>query len=142
MRMQNSRLPRDASKHDLDEIRRLKTQNAEIQVQLAKARGAHGQVRVEKDNLVEKIGIVESDRDRYRSQLEELQSSFAAQATNTAAVESRNSELEEALSQALAGLKASDVSAQTYQERITELEKANRELTLQNQSLKSKVRVS
>lgn len=133
---------RDASKHDLDEIRRLKTQNAEIQVQLAKARGAHGQVRVEKDNLVEKIGIVESDRDRCRSQLEELQTSSTAQAINTATIESRNSELEEALSRALARLKASDVAAQTHQERITELEKINCDYTVQNQNLKSKVRVA
>lgn len=133
---------RDASKHDLDEIRRLKTQNAEIQVQLAKARGAHGQVRVEKDNLVEKIGIVESDRDRYRSQLEDLQTSSAAQAIHTATVKSRNSELEEALSQALARLKASDVAAQTHQERITELEKANHEYTIQNQSMRTKVRIA
>ena len=131
---------RDALKQDLDEIRRLKNQNADIQVQLAKARGAHGQVRVEKDNLVEKVQTIEAERDRYRSQVEEMQAT--AQAAATAAFELRNVELEEALSQALARLKASDVAAQTNQERIAELEKTNHERTLENQKLKSKVRTS
>ena len=131
---------RDASKHDLEEIRRLKTQNTDIQVQLAKARGAHGQVRVEKDNLVEKVQTIEAERDRYRSQIEETQASVTTQAVASAAFESRNSELEEALSQALTRLKASDVAAQTNQERITELEKINHEHTVENQRMKSKVR--
>ena len=128
---------RDTSKQDLDEVRRLKTQNADIQIQLAKARGAHGQVRVEKDNLVEKLQIIEAERDHYRSQMEETQASAAA---NTA-FELRNSELEEALSQALARLKTSDVAAQTNQERIAELQKINHDHTIQNQKLKSKVRI-
>jgi hypothetical protein len=131
---------RDTSKQDLDEVRRLKTQNADIQIQLAKARGAHGQVRVEKDNLVERLQIIEAERDRYRSQMDETQASAAAQATANTAFELRNSELEEALSQALARLKASDVAAQTNQERIAELEKINHDRTIQNQKLKSKVR--
>ena len=133
---------RDASKHDLEEIRRLKTQNADLQVQLAKARGAHGQVRVEKDNLVEKVHTIETERDRCRSQLEETRAAVAAQAATSATFESRNSELEEALSQALARLKASDVAAQTSQERIAELETINHERTAENQMKRSKVRIS
>lgn len=129
----------DASKQDLDEIKRLKTQNADIQVQLAKARGAHGQVRVEKDNLVEKVRAIEADRDHYLTQLEELRVSSSAQITASAAIEGRNAELEEALSKALERLKASDVVAQTNQERIVELESANRERTAESNSLKSKV---
>jgi len=104
---------------------------------LAKARGAHGQVRVEKDNLVEKAQTLEAERDRYRSQMEEVQATVQAAASS--AFESRNVELEGALSQALARLKASDVAAQTNQERIAELEKSNHEHTLKNQKLKSKV---
>jgi chromosome segregation ATPase len=133
---------RDASKHDLEEIRRLKTQNADLQVQLAKARGAHGQVRVEKDNLAEKVQTIEAERDRHRSQLEETQAAVAVQAATSATFESRNSELEEALSQALARLKASDVAAQTSQERIAELEKINHGRTAENQVMRSKVRIS
>lgn len=128
-------LSRDAWKNDIDEIRRLKTQNTDIQVQLAKARGAHGQVRVEKDNMVEKIEKIEAERDRYRSQMEEMQSTARA----SSAFELRNAELEEALSQALARLKASDVAAQTNQERIAELEKANYDRAADNQNLAAKV---
>ena len=40
---------------------------------------------------------------------------------------------------ALDRLKISDVNAQTFQERIAELEKANREMMQENQQLKLKV---
>ncbi|KAG2034330.1 hypothetical protein BDR03DRAFT_993759 [Suillus americanus] len=130
---------RDASKRDQEDIRKLKAANAEHQAQVAKARGAHGQVRVEKDNLAERLKDVESERDRLRAQLEELQSTIGTQSTNIAAVESRNSELEGALSQSLARLKASDVATHTNQERISELEKANKEALAEQANLNSKV---
>lgn len=130
---------RDASKRDQEEIRKLKAANAEHQVQVAKARGAHGQVRVEKDNLAERLKDVESERDRLRAQLEELQSTIGTQSTNIAAVESRNSELEGALSQSLARLKTSDVATHANQERIGELEKANKEALAEQANLNSKV---
>jgi chromosome segregation ATPase len=133
---------RDASKRDQEEIRKLKAANAELQVQVAKARGAHGQVRVEKDNLAERLKDVESERDRLRSQVEELHNTIRTQSANTAAVESRNSELEAALSQSLARLKTSDVVTQTNQERISELEKANKEALVEQANLNSKVRCS
>ena len=41
----------DAAKCNADEICKLKTANNELQVWLAKVRGAHGQVHVEKDNF-------------------------------------------------------------------------------------------
>ncbi|KAG0703038.1 hypothetical protein DFH29DRAFT_998824 [Suillus ampliporus] len=132
-------ISRDASKRDQDEIRKLKAANAEHQIQVAKARGAHGQVRVEKDNLAERLKDVESERDRIRTQVEELQSTIRTQSTDIAAVESRNSELEGALSQSLARLKASDVATQTNQERIIELEKANKETLAEQSNLNSKV---
>ncbi|KAG6334085.1 hypothetical protein ID866_5001 [Astraeus odoratus] len=130
---------REAAKHDADEIRKLKAANNDLQIQLAKARGAHGQVRVEKDNLAERLKDLESGRDSLRTQVEELQASTRNQQSETAAVELRNSELEEALSQSLARLKASDVATQTQQERIAELEKANRDATAEQQSLKSQL---
>ncbi|KAG1746827.1 hypothetical protein EDB19DRAFT_1687817 [Suillus lakei] len=115
---------RDASKRDQEDIRKLKAANAEHQVQVAKARGAHGQIRVEKDNLAERLKDIESERDGLRAQVEELQ--------NTAAVGLRISELEEALSQSLARLKASD-------ERISELEKTNKEALAEQANLNSKI---
>ncbi|OJA16781.1 hypothetical protein AZE42_03298 [Rhizopogon vesiculosus] len=130
---------RDASKRDQEEIRKLKATNAELQVHVAKARGAHGQVRVEKDNLADRLKDVESERDRLRSQAEELQSTIRTQSADTAAVESRNSELEAALSQSLARLQASDVTTQANQERISELEKVNKETLAEQANLKSKI---
>ncbi|KAK7064791.1 hypothetical protein R3P38DRAFT_2826409 [Favolaschia claudopus] len=129
-------LTRDANKREMDELRR---NNTEFQVQVAKARGAHGQVRVEKEVVAEKLSIVEADRDRLRMQLKELQASTSSNTVNMAAVEARNKELEDALAKALARLQASDVTLQTNQERIVELEKTNRNLTTEKQSLKSKV---
>lgn len=130
---------RESAKHDADEIRKLRTANSDLQIQLAKARGAHGQVRVEKDNLGERLKHIENDRERLRAQVEELQASLRNQQTETTAVEVRNSELEEALSQSLARLKASDVATQTQQERIAEMEKANRDAVAEQASLKSQV---
>jgi chromosome segregation ATPase len=130
-------LTRDANKREMDELRR---NNTEYQVQMAKARGAHGQVRVEKEVIAEKLSIVEADRDCLRLQLKELQASTSSKAIDLTAVEARNKELEDALAKALARLQASDVTHQTSQERILELERVNRELTSEKQTLKSKVR--
>lgn len=130
---------RETAKHDADEIRKLRTANSDLQIQLAKARGAHGQVRVEKDNLGERLKDIENERECLRAQVEELQASIRNQQTETTAIELRNSELEEALSQSLARLKASDVATHTQQERIAEVEKANRDAVAEQASLKSQV---
>ena len=130
---------RDAAKCDAEEIRKLKTANNDLQVQLAKARGAHGQVRVEKDNLSERLKDVESERDGLCAQVDELRAAMATRASEMSAVELRNSELEDALSQSLARLKTSDVAAQSNQERIAELEKANKDAAAEEQALKAQV---
>lgn len=52
-----------ASKQDLEELRRTLNSNAELQVQLAKARAAHGSIRVEKDVLAERATAAENERD-------------------------------------------------------------------------------
>lgn len=129
-------LGRDSTKRELEELRK---SNTDFQIQVAKARGAHGQVRVEKDVLSEKLTIVENDRERLKNQLKEAQAAASSKATESSAIEARNSELEEALAKALARLQASDVTIQSNQERITELEKVNREVTSERQALKSKV---
>lgn len=127
---------RDNSKREVDELRKL---NNDYQVQLTKARAAHGQVRVEKDVLNEKLGVVEGERDHLKVQVAELQSSTKARAAETVTLESRNSELEEALSKALARLQSSDVATQANQQRIADLEKINRDLAADKQASKSKV---
>ena len=130
---------RDAAKCDAEEIRKLKTTNNDLQVQLAKARGAHGQVRVEKDNLSERLKEAENDRDSLCVQVEELRTAISTHASEVSAVELRNSELEDALSQSLARLKTSDVAAQSNQERIAELEKANKDAGAETQALNAQV---
>lgn len=133
---------RDAAKCDAEEIRKLKTANNELQVQLAKARGAHGQVRVEKDNLTERLKDVENDRDALRARVDELQAAMSTNASEVSAVELRHSELEDALSQSLARLKTSDVAAQSNQECIADLEKVNKDITAERQALSVQVRSS
>ena len=126
----------DISKREVDELRKL---NNDYQVQLTKARAAHGQVRVEKDVLNEKLGVVEGERDHLKVQVAELQSSTKARAAETVTLESRNSELEEGLSKALARLQSADVATQANQQRIADLEKINKELVADKQASKSKV---
>ncbi|KZT24681.1 hypothetical protein NEOLEDRAFT_1093966 [Neolentinus lepideus HHB14362 ss-1] len=132
-------ISRAGSRQDQDELRRLTATNTELQVQLAKARGAHGQVRVEKDTLNERLIAVEAERDRLRVQIEDLETTATAKTTEADALESKTSELEEALSRALARLKSSDVASQTHQERIAELERTSRELRTDKEALKTKV---
>ncbi|KAI0960912.1 hypothetical protein AcV7_000159 [Taiwanofungus camphoratus] len=130
---------RDTSQKDAEEIRRLMTTSAELQVQLAKARGAHGQVRVEKDMLAEQLKSTEVERDRLSSKVEELQLSASAKLAEATTTEAKNIELEEALARALDRLKAADVQVQSDHERISQLEALNRELGTQKQQLKSQV---
>ncbi|KAG5646905.1 hypothetical protein DXG03_001981 [Asterophora parasitica] len=129
-------LSHEPSKRELDELRK---SNTDIQIQLTKARGAHGQIRVEKDVLNEKLASTEGDRERLRSQVKELQASSAEKLSQVTTLEEKNRELEDALAKALARLQASDVAAQASQGRITELENANRELATEKSVLKAKV---
>lgn len=126
-------LSRDAYKRELDEVRKA---NTDLQVQLAKARGAHGSVRVEKDMLGEKLTILEADRERLRAHVKDLET----KTREAAALDARHKELEDSLSKALGRLHDSDVTSQADKKRIDELEEANRELLSNNQTLKSKVR--
>ncbi|KAK7468443.1 hypothetical protein VKT23_002956 [Stygiomarasmius scandens] len=126
---------RDMSNREMEELRKA---NTEYQVQMAKARGAHGQVRVEKDVLSEKLGIVEADREKLRAQVKELQAAANAKASEISVVEAKNTDLEEALAKALARLQASDVATQTNQDKIAELEKSNQELMSEKQAMKAK----
>ncbi|KAL1740766.1 hypothetical protein HDZ31DRAFT_76658, partial [Schizophyllum fasciatum] len=129
-------LTREQNRREMDDLRKAVT---EAQVQVAKARGAHGQVRVEKDVLNEKLGVVEADRNRLQEQVKTLQASATAKASEATAMEARNKELEQALATALARLKTSDVEASANKERIAALEKANRDLETDKLGMKAQI---
>ncbi|EJD04490.1 uncharacterized protein FOMMEDRAFT_140427 [Fomitiporia mediterranea MF3/22] len=118
------------------DVRKLTTQNAELQSQVNKARSQHGLLRVQHDNLASKVTSLEAERDQLRAKIDEMHAAALSRASDYSALEARNHEQERAMHAALDRLKVSDVNAQTYQERISELEKANRELTQEGQQLK------
>ena len=126
----------EALKRETDDLRKL---NADYQSQLSKARSAHGQARVENDMLSESLNEVEKERDTLRAQVKELQAAAGSQSSETVALRAKVFEQEEALKRGLERLKADDVAAQVRQERIGELEKSNRELAAERQSLVVKV---
>ncbi|KAF9014925.1 hypothetical protein BDQ17DRAFT_1340185 [Cyathus striatus] len=126
---------REISRKEIDELRKA---NSDYQIQLNKARGAHGQVRVEKDALNERLNVVESDRERLRAQVKESEAKVSAKSEEASVLEARNKELEEALAKALARLQSTDVTAHENQKQIEQLEKNNRELLAEKQALKSK----
>ncbi|KAI0297544.1 hypothetical protein B0F90DRAFT_1912759 [Multifurca ochricompacta] len=103
------------------------------EVQLAKARAQYGAVRAEKDIMMDRISSAESERDQLRARVDDIQAIMLLRATDAATSQARTSELEEALSQSLARLKTSDVTIESQQERLLELEKLNRDLTAEKQ---------
>jgi hypothetical protein len=129
------------TKADFEEVRGLMTTNSDLQVQLAKARAQYGAARAEKDIMLERIASAEAERDQLRVKVDEIQAVMLLRATDAATSQARTTELEEALAQALARLKTGDVTIESQQERLLELEKLNRELNADKQTLVSKVRV-
>ena len=134
-------LTHTVTKEDFEEVRKMMATNSDLQVQLAKARAQYGAVRAEKDIVMERISAAESERDQLRAKVDEIQAVMLLRATDAAASQARALELEAALSQSLARLKTSDVTIESQQERLLELEKLNRELTLEKQTLISKVSI-
>jgi len=134
-------LARTVTKEDFEEVRKLMATNADLQVQLTKARAQHGVVRAEKDIVMERIVSAEAERDQLRAKVDEIQAVMLLRATDAASSQARATELEEAMSQSLARLKTSDVTIESQKERLLGLEKLNRELTLEKQALVSKVRL-
>lgn len=129
------------SQRDVEELRRVSANNSELQIQLTKARGAHGLIRVEKDLLGGRLNDVEAEKDNLREQLDELMLSIATKAAEGAATEARNSELEDALTQALTRLQSADAQVHTHTDRVVEVEKTNRELSSENRQLLDKVSI-
>ena len=130
---------RDTSQKDAEEIRRLMTTSAELQVQLAKARGQHGQVRVEKDMLAERLKGTEAERDHLSARVESLQEGMTTKTSELTAAEAKNVELEEALARALERLKTADVQAQTDSQRIAQLETLNNQFSAEKRQLQAQV---
>jgi regulator of replication initiation timing len=121
------------------EVRNLLATNAELQVQLAKARGAHGQIRVEKDLMFDRMTNAEADREGLRQQLEDLKVKCVNNEREVTAAGLRITELEDALSHSLAHQQSSEVTAKAKDERITTLERQNHEYSLEQYQLKSQV---
>ena len=132
-------LARAVTKQDFEEVRSMMATNADLQLQLAKANAQNGAVRAEKGIVMERMTSAESERDRLRAKVDEIQAVMLLRATDAATSQARITELEEASSQSLARLKTSDVTIESQQERLLGLEKLNRELNSEKQALVSKV---
>ncbi|KAM6497876.1 hypothetical protein JOM56_005824 [Amanita muscaria] len=126
----------ESSRREVEELRKL---NTDYQVQMTKARGAHGQVRVEKDALNEKLIATEAERERLRSQIQDLQSETPSRVAELSSLRTRNAELEDALAQALGRLQAADVSTSTNLQRLTDLEQANNDMKDEKQALQATI---
>ena len=101
---------------------------------------AHTVSRKDFEDIVKgRISSAESERDLLRAKVDEIQAVMLVRATDAAAAQSRATELEEALNRSLARLKTSDVTIESQQERLLELEKLNRELISEKQTLVAKV---
>lgn len=133
---------RNSESSQTGEIRNLLASNADLQVQIAKARGAHGQIRVEKDLMFDRMTAAESERDSLRAQLEELRNKSAAGEKEMAATGPRIAELEDSLSHARARLESSEITSKAKDERIATIERQNREYNMEQYQLISKVNTS
>ncbi|GJJ08779.1 hypothetical protein Clacol_002998 [Clathrus columnatus] len=121
------------------EIRNLQVSSADLQIQLAKARGAHGQIRVEKDLMHDRMTIAESERDTLRNEIEELKTKYAAKETEIAVAAMRIADLEDSLTQATSRFQASEAAAKARDDRIMELERQNRQYSLEQHQYKSQM---
>ena len=74
-----------------------------------------------------------------RAQIKELQAAASTRATEASASQARNAEVEDALAKALARLQSADVVAEANQRTIADLEVSKKDISAENQELKSKV---
>ena len=121
------------------EYKMLCTTNSELQAQLVEARALHGQVRVEKDSLSERLKVVEDERDSLKAELEKLTSLFSIKSSEATTAEAKNVELEEAQTQALARQQATDATIQKLEARIAECEKEASQFSSVKDNLQAKV---
>ena len=112
----------------LPDISALQHAHSDLQQQLLKARHNHGQVRIEKDHLQDKLALVETDRERLRAEVQLLESTASERETEHAASTARISALESNLKDTLARVDTAEAVNQTLRQQITSLESNQREL--------------
>ena len=108
------------------------------EVQLTEACAHYDAARPETAIGPERICSVESELNQLRAKVDEIQAAMFLRATDAATSQARSIGLEEAQSQPLGQPQMSDVTAESLQERILELEKLNRKLNAEKQALVSK----
>ena len=108
------------------------------EVQLTEACAQCAAARPETAIGPERICSVESELDQLRAKVDEIKAAMLLRATDTATSQARSVGLEEAQSQPLGQLQMSDVTIESLQERILELEELNRKLNAEKQALLSR----
>ncbi|KAG8887081.1 hypothetical protein FRB98_000608 [Tulasnella sp. 332] len=125
---------------DLEELRRLAIVNADLQTQLGKARGAHGQVRSEKDVLSERLQTVETERQRLQTDLDKERDAQRLRDEEMQQLERRCLDSEADLARAVDDLKSVQVSDQAQQVRIGALELHNQEMLEQSKRFENQIK--
>ncbi|KAG8811243.1 hypothetical protein FRC17_002557, partial [Serendipita sp. 399] len=123
----------------LPDIIELQNQRQELQSQLSKARSSHGQVRSEKDLVAEKLSMVEAERDRLRSELQNMKTVATEKDVEIAASAAKVEQMDRALHQALARVESSEAVAKVLQEQVTRLETVQRDLHKVNNERQAKM---
>ena len=109
----------NALRRELDEERKY---SSELQVQVSKARGSHGQVRVEKDALSEKLAMVEADRDRVRGEAKELEKKLEGEQERVRSLEAGKGDLRVELEKTNVRLQAAESGVEEMKKRCEALE--------------------
>ncbi|KAG9035439.1 hypothetical protein FRB95_011304 [Tulasnella sp. JGI-2019a] len=125
---------------ELDELKRLALANADLQTQLGKARGAHGQVRSEKDVLSERLQSVEAERQRLQTELEDLKEAQNSQDEEMRRMETQRLDSETDLARALEDVRSVQARESVHEERVTALEKQNQEVLDQSREFENKIK--
>jgi hypothetical protein len=112
--------------------------NSGLQVQLAQTRAQYGAARPERVIGSERIRSVESELDQLRAKVNEIQATMLLGPTDATFLRAHTIGLEEAQSQPLTRVESSDVTAESQQNRILELEKLNRKLDADHLALMSR----
>jgi hypothetical protein len=121
------------------ETRKFVSQISDLQNQLQKARSQHGQARVQCETTNGKLQAKENECDELRARIADMQAAALKRDEEVAALKERDADHERAMQSALDRLKASDVSSQSQKERLSQLEKENRELSREKVHVQSKV---
>ena len=106
-------------RRELDEERKY---SSDLQVQVTKARGSHGQVRVEKDALSEKLAMVEADRDRVRGEAKELERKLESGQESVRLLEASKGDLRVELEKTSVRLQTAESSAEEMKKKCEALE--------------------